>query len=121
MYTETQPFDLMSTEPREQRDVSPCKWLNEVISRNISEKSSEVNFSEDKINQLKLRLCMSTWSENGSGTNFLQQLATCISVLSRRYAASNEALEFCTDARHWVCQNNFRIMLQKRGRKHQEA
>ena len=29
MYTETQPFDLMSTEPREQRDVSPCSFIKE--------------------------------------------------------------------------------------------
>ena len=45
---------------------------------------------------------MSRWSEDG--TNYLQQLATCLSVLSMsRYGSSDGPLVFCSSARHWVC------------------
>ena len=39
------------------------------------------NISEDKVNLLNLRLCMSTWNDEAN-KSYLQQLATCISAVS---------------------------------------
>ena len=47
---------------------------------------------------------MSSWSEDG--TNYLQQLATCLSVLSMSsYDSSNSNAfpAFCSGDRYWIC------------------
>ena len=69
---------------------------------NCSHPTVYVNFAEDTIDQLKMRTCMSSWSEDG--TNYLQQLATCLSVLSMStYGSSGGSPAFCTGARDWLC------------------